>query len=784
MCFSNYQMKPIGLILPVLLPFVAQPQHAQTLNQIDADGNVSTVGKNRRDSLRSNKEAPRGLYVWTVDKRFGDRIPATPDTLQHMYMNSIFTEGKYGEYNTLGNLGSPRLSRIFIDRQEPEQFMFTQPYDFFITPMEQFRFTNTLSPITNLTYQKCGDKENGEDHLKASFAVNAGRRIGLGFKFNYIYGRGYYADQSTALFNYTMYGSYLGDRYEAHLLMSTNHQKMAENGGIADDEYVLHPEGYSEEFETDEIPTFLTENWNRNDHHHIFFTHRYNMGFNKKVPMTEQEIKAKKFAMASAKEQQEKKAMEKARREAKKRGEEFSEEDFKNGKAFSGRPDDAVIAGKEPEGNRPKADEGRIKVDGKMAADSLMAAKKSKKAEEDTSWLKNEYVPVTSLIHTLNFDYARRIYQAYDTPTNYYANSSYYADSANVVGGDSIFDVTRHYRLHNTVALAMLEGFNKWAKAGLKIFAGYDLRHFTLPDEYGHSVSYNEHTLSVGGQLSKRQGKIFHYNITAETWLAGEDAGQLKIDAKADVNFPLFGDTVRLNAIGYFHRLNPTFYQRHYHSKFTWWDNDELEKETRTHIEGRFSFAKTGTNLRVAADNISNYTYFAQSYELGYESSENNSVSVKQASDNVTLFTLQLGQALKWGLLNWESVITYQKTSDETILAVPELNIYSNLYLNFRIAKVLRVNLGADVRYFTKYYAPDYSPQLGQYTVQDNGDDNVKIGNYPWINVYANFKLKQARFYVMMSHINYKSGNNYFITPHYPTNQRILRLGISWNFFN
>ena len=73
-------------------------------------------------------------------------------------------------------------------------------------------------------------KNNGEDHLKALFAVNVGKKVGLGFRFNYIYARGYYQNQSAAHFNYTLYGSYLGDRYEAHLLMSTNHEKMAENG--------------------------------------------------------------------------------------------------------------------------------------------------------------------------------------------------------------------------------------------------------------------------------------------------------------------------------------------------------------------------------------------------------------------------------------------------------------------------------------------------------------------------------------------------------------------------
>ena len=105
--------------------------------------------------------------------------------------------------------------------------------------------------------------------------------------------------------------------------------------------------------------------------------------------------------------------------------------------------------------------------------------------------------------------------------------------------------------------------------------------------------------------------------------------------------------------------------------------------------------------------------------------------------------------------------------------------------MKFPVAKVLNVDLGADARYFTSYEAPDYSPYLGSYTVQGNGDNNVKIGNYPIINVYANVHIKHTRIFVMMSHVNAGKGDkNYFYVPHYPLNQSIFRFGLSWNFFN
>lgn len=743
-------------------------------NQIDTDGNtIQRNNKSKKDSLGSNKEIPEGIKVWTVDTRFGDRKAAVPDTISHMFMNSIFTTGLRGDYTTTGNLGAPRINRIVTDRPFGSQFIFTQPYDFIITPIEQFHFTNTLSPFTNITYNNAGNRTNGEDHLTTKFGVNAGKRLGVGFKFDYLYGRGYYQDQSTAHFNYTMYGSYLGDHYQAHLLMSTNHQKVSENGGITDDNYITHPESYSDKFTTSEIPISLSQNWNRNDNQHVFLTHRYNIGFSRKVPMTEEEIKAKKFAMASKKENEAQKRKDKATQEGRL--------DDDKTVTLQGRPDDAKIMGAEPISQ--KKDNNRVALD-KQAADSLLAAEK--KTQVDTAWMKKEFVPVTSFIHTLKFDNYRRIYQAYKTPTDFYANT-YTVDEP--LTGDSIYDKTRHYRLKNTFALSLLEGFNKWAKAGLKAFITSELRHFTLPSATG-TDTYNEHNLSFGAQLSKKQGKTFHYDAIAETWLTGEDAGQLKIDGSVDLNFKLFGDTLTLTANGFFYRLNPTFYYRHYHSRHAWWDNTNMSKILHSKIQGILNYQKTRTTLRVAVDEIKNYTYFASSHTIISGKRVNHAITVNQNSGAIHLLTASLSQDFTFGPLNWESVITYQNSSNKTVLPVPMLNLYSNVYLRFKIAHVLRCDFGADVRYFTKYYAPDYVPSLGQYAVQTNtnttgSDSRVEIGNYPVVNVYANFHLKHTRFFIMMSHLNAGTGKkNYFYTPHYPLNQSILRFGLSWNFFN
>lgn len=724
--------------------------------QFTADGYQRNRHFGQSDSIQSqHKEIPRGLKVWTVDPRFGDREAAVPDTLTDMFMNSIFTTGLRGEYNTLGNVGSPRINRLFIDRQSPSDFSFLDPYDFFIVQPWQFHFTSTYSPITVISYNTAGNRTNGEDHFKALFAVNAGKRLGFGFKFDYIYGRGYYSNQSTSHFNYSMWGSYLGERYQAHLLISTNHQKVAENGGITNDAYVSHPERYNETYTEEELPTILERNWNRNDNQHIFFNHRYSLGFSRKVPMTEEEINARKFAMRSAAEQKKQNELDKARREAQKNGDDFDEEAYRE------------EAKRKEELARPTA--------------------QTPQEDKDTVWMKSEYVPVTSFIHTAEFNNYRRIYEAYETPDSFYLSD--FATTSKLTG-DSIYDKTTSWQFRNTFAIALLEGFNKWAKAGLKAFVSYDMRHYTLPmlsSEGTGMTGYDQHDLSVGAQLLKEQGRTVHYDVSGELWLAGAHSGQFHIDANADLNVPFLGDTMQIMGNAFIHRDDATFYQNTFHSRHAWWDQD-LDQQFHTRLMGTLTLKKTGTRLRFAYDNIKDYVYLGQSYTL-YQSGEDflhrdYSVAMRQHSGAISIMTAQLRQKLKFlNLIHWDNEFTYQKSSNQDVLPVPSLNVYSNLYLRFKIARVLKCDLGADVRYFTKYNAPEYSPYMGQYAVQENAASRVKVGNYPLMNVYANFLLQHTRFFVMFSHVNSSSGE-YFFTPHYPMNERVFRFGLSWNFFN
>ena len=375
------------LLISFCIPLVMQ---AQSYNQLDDSGNITqrneydnngNFNPNSNDTTSHNKEVPYGVRSWTVDRRFGDIIPSEMDTLHHLYQNTIYNTGIYGHYNTTGNNYTARLSRIFIDRPQTSEFFFTDTYDYTTKEPDQFLFLNTLSPYTNISYDNCGDKKYGEDHIEAKFGVNASKDLGLGFDLAYHYGMGYFANQSTAHFRSSFYGYYTGDKYQMHFLGSLYHRKASENGGIVNDEYITHPETQQDQYSEDEIPTVLSQNWNRNNSQHLFFSHRYNIGFYKRVAMTDDEIKAREFAEKSAKEKEARKKKKNKDQPTVKgqKGEMAAPEEP------AGRPENAKIMGNEPDLPKPDfaTDTTRIKVNTSEMMDSLLQAKKE---EEDHEW--------------------------------------------------------------------------------------------------------------------------------------------------------------------------------------------------------------------------------------------------------------------------------------------------------------------------------------------------------------------------------------------------------------
>lgn len=693
------------------------------------------------DSLQK-EDVPEGIYVWRVDEQFGYRSPAQPDTLMDHFPGAAFTSGTFGHYNYTGNLGAPRLSRLYFDRPLPaptNDFIFAAPYDFFVRQPGDLLYTNTKSPFTNLTYHECGNKTNGEDRFTAKFATNAGRKAGFGFIFDYLYGRGYYNHQANSQMKGLVYASFIDDRYSLHFNGSTNYLKTSENGGLEDDIYVTNPEALSTSYATEDMPTRLEKTWSKMHLTTFYLTHRYNLGYKRYVDSQGRTVHVNRDETGGL-----------------------------ISKTFGGLVDNLTADGTATAPLAPDT--------ARTVLDSLR-----QKMPED---LHGEFIPVASIVHTARLDINNRRFLSNDGMNA--GNSTYWNDF--YLPGDSANDYTTHFRLRNQLALEINEGFSRWVKSGLTLYAAYEYERFSLPSADLGRDTWHRHFIYAGARLSKHQGRYFHYDVSGETRTDGGSWGEFFVHGKADFNLPLFGDTLHVAANGHLRNERPSFYFLHYQGRNAWWDNATLDKILSTRVSGTLSFADT--RLTVSIEDIQNHTFFQEHQTLPAAADPTETplplygVSAQQSSKNIQVIAATLSNKLRFGIFRWHNELTYQISSDKDLLPLPTFNAYSNFYVDFRIARVLHTQIGADLRYFTKYYAPAYSPAIGQYALQD-ADARIKIGNYPVACLYANFHLKRTRFYVMASHVNHSRGRGYpFFVPGYPLNERVLRLGVSWNFVN
>jgi hypothetical protein len=275
-------------------------------------------------------------------------------------------------------------------------------------------------------------------------------------------------------------------------------------------------------------------------------------------------------------------------------------------------------------------------------------------------------------------------------------------------------------------------------------------------------------TTKVGGILSKERGRRFRYSLSGELSLVGYKAGEFKLDGKIGGFFKLWKDSISLVANGFVRSDKPSYFLQHYDSNHFRWDNN-FANTYRTHVGGTFSIPTRSFSLNVSVENVTQQIYF-------------DTIALpKQYSGNIQILSANLKKDFHVGKFALENNIVFQVSSQPDILPLPRFTFYENLYYHDLWFKVLTIQLGANVRYHTEYYAPTYMPATGQFYSQTK----TKIGNYPVVTAYLNMHLKRTRFFVEYYHINQMFMNgSYFSMPNYPIDEANIKLGVSWNFYD
>ncbi len=391
------------------------------------------------------------------------------------------------------------------------------------------------------------------------------------------------------------------------------------------------------------------------------------------------------------------------------------------------------------------------------------------------------YVPVMTFRHVFETNEQTRRYLEQEHQ-NMYANTYYDLHSTR----DSAATLT----IRNTLSATFEEEFNTVLKFGATVFAYHEAQRFLNEDAhipadpnvkadtlYDYTWTNN---VFVGGELYKNRGKYVHYGFGGEVCVVGYKIGQFNVYGHLDGGFRVGKDSLTLYADASFGNQTPNYYLLHYNSNHYRWgynestqDENQFTKPYRFHVGGQVAYPTKWVTPRIKVDyeNLSKYIYF-----------EKGAMKPKQMTEgSISLLALDAELNLTTPWFNLDNHVIYQYSSSD-IIAVPTIALYSNLYYHGTWFKALDAQIGVDVKYNTRFYAPLWDPALGQFCSQT--DD--KVGGYPTLSAYVNFyvRLLHLRFFAQYQHFNASfMTRDYFSMPYYPTNPDVFRAGLAFHFY-
>ena len=241
--------------------------------------------KERQDSLTLER-TNRQIYGWHSEGALGYRGEADMDTTMDRFYINNHALRRTINLQTLGNLGSPSQSAIFVDRLNKTNFLFFRPYQDFYTSMEDVVFYNTKDPFSILEYYGGGSHNRDNRFIDGLFTVNANSKLNFGLYGNWTKAYGPYLSLSTKYHNSGFFSSFVGGSFEYMAAVSFNGFESYENGGFTDDRNITDPKNTGN-MEPANVPVFFMDNsWNRVHNWNAYLNLKKHFGFDREVSVS------------------------------------------------------------------------------------------------------------------------------------------------------------------------------------------------------------------------------------------------------------------------------------------------------------------------------------------------------------------------------------------------------------------------------------------------------------------------------------------------------------------
>lgn len=349
---------------------------------------------------------------------------------------------------------------------------------------------------------------------------------------------------------------------------------------------------------------------------------------------------------------------------------------------------------------------------------------------------------------------------------------SYLAPNGNTQVSVSLKDQTRYNKFYNKVGAvyeSALLGKFQFFVDDYRTNYYYDkvliFENGLIPNKLSNNIN------SIGGQYEYQKnnwkGKFLYSNSISELPMRNLDA-QLtyKINDRNNVNFQ-YQNISKLPDNNY--SLNQSSY-----ISYNWSNNFKNEKINDIIVNANTQWASA--SLQISSFN--DYLYFTDKEQVANQQL----IKPYQYDKTINYLSVKVSREFKYRKFALDNTILYQKVGQQdNILNVPDLTLRHTLYYTNRFFKRnLQVQTGIIANYFTKYYANDYNPIVGEFFTQNNKE----IGNFPMLDFFINARIRQTRIFLKAEHFNSSfTGNKFYATPNSPYTDFIVRIGVVWTFF-
>ena len=361
-------------------------------------------------------------------------------------------------------------------------------------------------------------------------------------------------------------------------------------------------------------------------------------------------------------------------------------------------------------------------------------------------------------------------------------NKLYYNESSPGVSFYQPFDTLMNAsKSTDTTLVRAIKNTVKWSSLGYQkynddipfyLYAGvthgfYQVKHYDyLEGETVLARNYNQ--LSVNGGIIVNLFKSTRITGQAELITLGYQIGDFDVKGQWK---QFIGTSTKNYGQATFDmelkRQSANWFEESYYSNHFRWEND-FNASTYLTFNLRYSY-KT-YSIGVKQTSIANMIYFGTD---------------ARPTQNDGMFSIReayLSFYQRLGRFELEGFASLQKSSNEEVMHLPlvlgQLKVgYSQPIFH----KAATLHPSITVRYFTKYYADAYMPATRTFYLQND----VEIGNFPFIDLALAIKVKKAHIYAAYSNMFLLTGNhNSFIAPHYPMRDSKIFIGVNWRLFN